>query len=240
VDLESLENRAAGVSQKLGELEHLLRQEGRLRWLTAVAILAVLLVIIGLFWRAVHLVDPDQVVQIAQERSDRIAKDAWTALRDGLEKAYPKARANLEAKLSKHAPKIIETGEKELGNLLTNLNREIQKQVESEANSLEKDIRASLATEFPDLTDEKMSRMVKNVQTALEQICVEYAHEYLEEHAALLVKIEDTIMKSEAFAPREGEEIPRGEALMEELRKTAMDLLLMKVVRVSDVETTNE
>jgi len=240
VDLESLENRVAGVSRKLEEFERLLRQERRLRWLTAGAILLVLLIIIGLFWRAVTLVDPNEVVQLARERSERIADDALTTLRASLKKAFPTAQANLEAKLAKHAPRIIETGERELGNFLTNLNREIQKQVEAEAVALEKDIRASLAAEFPELTPEKMSTMVKNVQTALQQICLEYAHDYLEEHAAVLVRIEDTIVKSEAFAPREGEEIPQGDALVNELRNTALELLRLKVLAVSDVDTTKE
>jgi len=238
--LESLERRVVGISSKLEEFEQLLAQERKLRWLTAGGILLVILVILGLFWRSVRLIDEEQVRAIAYERAPRILADIRSEFRKGLEQVYPEARKKLDDKVGEHAPKIMATAHDELDKLVGNLNQGIQTQVEKEIGALEGKMTASLKKEFPELTQEKVDRIVKNFEEAIEKICVEFANEYLQDHAVMLVDIENIIMAEGAFEPAEGEKLPSGEELANELRATAEKLLTTKFLKVADVETAKE
>lgn len=238
--LESLERKVVGISSRMEEFEQLLGQARKLRWLTAGGILIVILIIIGLFARSVMLIDREQVLAIAHERSPRILDDIRAEFRRGLEQVYPEVKQKLDKKVAEHAPKIMETAKDELDVLVSNLNKGIQAQVEEEVGALEERITAALKKEFPELTQEKVNQMVKNFEEAIKKICEEFAHEYLEEHASLLVGIERTIMAEGAFEPVEGEEVPSGEELAKELRATAEKLLTAKFLKVADLETAKE
>lgn len=234
--LESVENRVASMLKELAELKILMAKERKVRWATIGAILFVIAIVVMMGYNLfVTNLDPKKIMPLVAARTPKLVEDTSDEFIKGMQEILPEVQAEVEKIISERAPKIMATAQGELDHLVTNLDKEIAKQIESQLKAIERDLRATLSKEFPELTDAKVAVMVANFEKAVVSICTDYAHDYFQKHAAHLLDIEKTLQDERFKAPAD---LPKGEELMQEIRGTLVQLFQLKLVQMVDTDAS--
>ena len=222
--------------KELAELKVLMAKERKVRWCTIGGIVLVILIVaamgVNLFKTNLNL---KKIAPIVSERTPKLVEDTADEFIKGMKEVLPEVQAEVEKILSDRAPEIMATAQGELDHLVTNLDKGIEKQIESQLKAIERDLRATLSKEFPELTDAKVAVMVTNFEKAVVALCTDYAHDYLLSHAAHLLDIEKTLQDERFKAPAD---LPKGEELMQEIRGTLVQLFQLKLVQMVDTDAS--
>jgi len=235
--VEALEKRVASLSKNLVEFQELLAKGKKARWILVVLLLVVVGVVVfmmvGLKNKATD-VDTDQLVALLNERMQGIVEDQKDNLRNAVKEAYPQVAQKIGAQLKEHAPKLQEKAAKEVDVLIENLQKGVERRVEKVLKSMERDIRTTIGKEFPDLNDEKVAVMVTNFQQAINEVCIDFAHEYFQVHASVLLDVEKSLGN---FKATDADRLPaKRDALIDELKSVVVDLFNIKLAQMVDSE----
>ncbi|MDA1141470.1 MAG: hypothetical protein O3B01_23155 [Planctomycetota bacterium] len=236
--VEALEKRVATLSKGLEEFQQLVAKGKQLRWILVVALLIVVGVVVfmmvGLKNKATN-VDTDKLVSMINERMQVIVEAQKDNLMNAIKEAYPQVTKKIEAKISEEAPKLQVKAEKEMEVFIANLKKGVDRQVEKELKAMERAIRATVKKEFPDLNDEKVAVMVTNFQNAINTVCIDFAHEYFQVHASVLLDIDKSL--KDDFKATKADNLPaKRDALIEELKSVVVRLFNLKLVQLADTD----
>lgn len=225
----------AEIVKGLAELQALQRQEGRLRLITVLGILAAIFFIGALTVRAIIIMDTEKIGLALQDRlgDPYFIQSQVNQVRDAWLEIQPEVVSSVEEKFHTHFPKLHETAENEFYDLADSLTRRVENQFNSELASLERDIRKMIAEELPELTDERAQKILDNMITLIDEVSQDVLNEHLKTHVDYIIEIHKTLDQFGAT-----DELPEDEAvLLKELNDVFFQLLEKKLYRMIDSDT---